>query len=136
MSKCLNELEEYNSINEVLEHYDIQLFDTFDFDKRYNIVKKDNKVFVKILFKDIENWWSILSKILEKEIIIHNENISENKEYFDIYKEFKEKYRVPLSYLQHLLINDREFKIYNTYQEQQEYINHWLGLSIVVEPEI
>jgi hypothetical protein len=56
MSKCLNELEEYNSINEVLEHYDIQLFDTFDFDKRYNIVKKDNKVFVKILFKDIENW--------------------------------------------------------------------------------
>ena len=102
------ELEEYHSINEVLEHYDIPLFDTFDFEKRYNIVKKDNKVIVKILFKDIENWSSILSEILGKEITIHNDNISENKEYFNLYKEFKEKYRVPLPYLENLQ-NDREF---------------------------
>lgn len=131
--RFIYELEEYHPINEVLEHYDIPLFDTFDFEKRYNIVKKDNKVFVKILFKDIENWSSILSEILGKEITIHNDNISENKEYYSLYKEFREKYRVPLPYLENLQ-NDREFKIYNTYEEQQEYINHWLGLSFVVEP--
>ena len=128
--KMLYKLEEYHSINEVLQHYDVPLFDTFDFDKRYNIVKKDNKIFVKILFRDIGNWSSILSEILGKDIVIHdNDNISENKEeYYSLYKEFREKYRIPLPYLENLM-NDGEFTIYNTYEQQREYINHWLGIS-------
>ena len=128
--KMLYKLEEYHSINEVLQHYDVPLFDTFDFDKRYNIVKKDNKIFVKILFRDIGNWSSILSEILGKDIVIHdNDNISENKEeYYSLYKEFREKYRIPLPYLENLM-NDGEFTIYNTYEQQRDYINHWLGIS-------
>ena len=114
-------LEENHSQDEVLEHYNIPLFTTFDFAKGYNIVEKDNKVFIKLLFRDIKRWGDILSEIMCKEIVIHSNNLTENKDTYGLYSEFKNKYKVPSSYMHHLVENDIHFKIYNTIEEQNTY---------------
>jgi len=125
----LDIIEEYHSIDEVLTHYNIPLWKEFDFEKGYNIVRKDNKVFIKILFKDIENWGKILSEILSKEITIFSENLTANKSVFSYYNKFKEMYKVNKSYIYNILQNDKHFKVYNTEAEQEKYISEWLNKS-------
>jgi hypothetical protein len=115
-------------MNEVLRHYNVPLFDTFDFNKRYNIIKQDNKVFIKLLFKDITQWENIFSDIFSCKIPLCNDNLSELKDYNTIYQEFKNNYLVPKKYIETLL-QDREFKIYNTKEEQESYINNWIKKS-------
>jgi|SaaInlStandDraft_7_1057024.scaffolds.fasta_scaffold02315_2 hypothetical protein len=127
--KFLYTLEEYHSINEVFRKYDIPLFDTFDFNKHYNITYKGTKIFIKLLYKDIDNWGTILSRIFKKKIIIRNDNISDTKDYFTMYTEFKKKYKIPKKYIDNLLKNDREFTIYNTKDEQEKYIKKWSAKS-------
>ena len=122
----LHILDNYHSINEALTHYDVPLFQTFDFQKRYNILRKDNKIFVKILFKDIKKWNIILTEIIGKNIIIHSDNLTENKGVAKLYTEFKSKYKVPKTYIENVLINDEQFKIYNTAEKQEEYLKYWL----------
>jgi hypothetical protein len=126
----LNEIEEYHSINEVLSYYKIPLFSNFNFESRYNIAVQNNKVFIKILFRDINNWGDILSKIFEKKIKIHSENLTNHKKINDLYSEFKKKYRVPKSYIDVKLNSDKEFKIYNTEEDREKYIKYWTELSI------
>jgi hypothetical protein len=125
----LNNLEEYHSINYILDHYNINRFTEFNFEKKYNLIEKDNKIFIKILFKDISNWDKILSEIFQKKITIHSDNLTTNKSMNDLYKKFKEKYKVPKTYLENQLINDVEFKIYNTKEEQEKYIKKWMENS-------
>jgi len=122
-------LENYHPINEVLEYYNIPLFDKFDFKKGYNIFKNDNKIFIKLLFKNINKWEEQLSEIFQKKIIIQNENLTINKNINNLYEEFKKKYKVPKNYLLNELINDSEFKIYNSEKEQKEYIELWMKKS-------
>ena len=121
-NKCINTLEEYHSVNIVLDKYNIEHFKYFDFEKRYNIIEKENLVIIKLLFKDIHNWDLILSEILGKKITLYSANISKYKEYYNLYEEFKKKYKVPKSYIDNVLKNDKEFKIYNTEEEQEIYI--------------
>ena len=118
-------IEEYHSIDAVFEYYNIPLFIEFNFEKRYNIIKKDNKIFIKILFKDIQNWNTILSEIFQKDIIMHNGNLTKNKPINNLYEEFKQNYKVPKTYIENILKNDINFKIYNTKKEQKEYIDKW-----------
>ena len=128
-TQCLNELETYDSINIAMAHYEVPLFKTFDFQKRYNIVEKDNKIFIKILFKDIQKWNEILSEIFGKKIIIYSDNLTENKDVGELYALFKSQYRVPIAYLKNIATNDEQFKIYNTLEEQEEYIKYWSNKS-------
>jgi len=102
-------LEEYHSINEILDYYNIPRFSNFDFYKEYNICKKNNKIFIKIRFKDINEWSKILSKIFNKYIIIQKSNLSLNKSYSNTYNEFIKKYKVPKKFLEENLSNDIEF---------------------------
>ena len=78
-NKYLDNIEEYHSINPIMEFYGLEPFDKFDFDKKYVIKKKGNLVFIKILFADINKWDSILSKIFKREIVLVNDNISKKK---------------------------------------------------------
>lgn len=123
-NKLLYTLEEYHSINEPFEYYDIPKWNIFDFNKKYNIIEKNNKVFIKILFKDIDNWDNILSGIFEKPIKIYKCNLTKNKQINTLYSEFKKQYTVPLKYI-NTLKNDTEFVIYNTIPDQITYINKW-----------
>lgn len=127
--KLLIDIENYHSINEILHHYNIELFNTFDFEKKYNMVKQNNKIFIKLLFKDIDQWSDILSEIFKKKIVIHNNNLTQYKPIYKLYKEFKENYKVPQNYIYEYLMNDSHFKIYNSKIEQDNYINGWLKKS-------
>lgn len=133
-SKYLRSIENYHSINIAMDHYNVEHFTEFDFKKGY--VKKEvgNIIFVKILYKYIDNWSSILSSIYNKDITMNSANIASDKPYAKVYAEFKQKYKVPRSYLEQLN-HDKEFKIYNTKDEQEEYINKWLENSYNDIPE-
>ena len=122
----LKRLENYHSIDAALTHYNLPLFDTFDFDKKYVMVKQDNKIFIKLLFKDIQNWNIILSEIFKTPIIMHNANLTKNKQIYNLYNQFKDNYKVPKEYVTQLSETDKAFKIYNTEQEQKMYIQKWL----------
>jgi hypothetical protein len=124
-NKYLYNIEEYHPLDEVMEHYGLKPFDCFDFDKKYNIVSKGNIHFIKLRFKDIKIWDKLLSEIFKRTITILPDNISENKEYKDIYKKFKDYYYIPSNYFNNILPNDKHFKIYNTEEEQQEYYKKW-----------
>ena len=128
-TQCLNELESYHSIDLAMAHYEVPLFKTFDFEKRYNLVEKDNKTFIKVLFKDINKWNEILSEIFGKNIIIYSDNLTKNKDVGELYTLFKSKYKVPIAYLENILAYDEQFKIYNTLEEQSEYRKYWLNES-------
>ena len=126
--KYLNNLEELHSINSIMKIYGLEPFDTFDFEKKYVLKEKGNLVFIKLLFSDIEKWGEILSKIFSKKIILNNTNLSKNKEYNSIYLKFKKYYKTKKSYINNILKNDKEFKIYNTQKQQEQYINKYLRL--------
>ena len=127
--KFIDTIEEYHSINEIFDEYNIEHFKDFDFQKKYNIKEVGNLVFVKLLFNDIKIWNILLSLILNKYIVMYNDNLTENKDVYELYKEFKKIYRVPKTYIKYILMNDKEFKIYNTKEEQYNYIIDWLFKS-------
>ena len=127
--KYLNNIEEYHPINQILNYYNIPLIETFDFNKKYTLIEKDNIVFVKLLLKNSNNWEEILSKIFKRQIVVEKNNIGFEKKNSNLYKQFQKKYLVPENYIKNLLTNDKEFKIYNTQEEQQIYINKWLKKS-------
>jgi len=127
--KYLNHLEISHPINNLMAEYGVEPFDKFDFKKRYVIKEKGNLVFIKILFSDIKDWNKILSNIFNKNIKIYSANLGKRKEYSSEYKEFKKIYKIPVSYINNTLKNDKEFKIFNTPKEQDIYINKWLKSS-------
>ena len=128
--KFLNTLEEYHSIHEVLQHFQIPFFTAFDYERGYNIVEYKNIVCIKLRFKDIGNWSNILSKIFNRPICLKNSNLTEQKEIFEIYTKFKSLYKVDKKYLESMLQNDEEFKIYNNEEERSTYANEWFKKCI------
>ena len=118
-------LEEYHSIDEILTHYKLPLFNTFDFEKKYNLLVYKNINFIKIRFNDIDNWCNILSNIFNRPINVKKDNMSENKDYAQLYNNFKKVYYLPQLYYNISLPNDTNFKIYNSKDEQQEYYDKW-----------
>jgi hypothetical protein len=134
--KFLYELEENESIDEVMKHYGLDTFTNFDFNNKYNIVKKNNLIFIKIRFNDICEWSNILSTIFEKNIEIYNSNLTNTKPINKLYNIFKEHYRVPEKYLNEYLINNVDFNIYNTEDEKNKYINYWKNKIIRADEKI
>ena len=123
--------EKYHSIDEVMKHYGLPIFTDFDFKNKYNIMKKDNITFIKIRFSEIAEWSDILSTIFEKKIVMYNDNLTSNKPINNLYNEFKEKYKLPEKFLNEHLINDKTFKIYNSIEEQNKYIDYWKNKVIL-----
>lgn len=115
-----------NGLEEPFYHYNIENFTEFNFKKKYNLKEVDDKVFVKLRFKDINDWNKILSEIFNKDITIYNRNLTQDKDINNLYINFKAKYKVPIKYLISI-INDKEFNIYNTTEEKLDYIIYWLN---------
>ena len=121
----INSIEEYHPIDEIMKHYKLPLFRTFDFKKKYNLLVYKNINFIKIRFNDINKWSNILSEIFDRPITLQNDNMSENKDYIDLYNNFKKVYYLPNLYYNVTLPNNKNFKIYNTEDEQQKYYEKW-----------
>ena len=118
-------LENYHSMNELLNHFNIHNFESFDFENKFNILKHKNLTFIKLRFEDIKEWEYILSQIFKKKIVIYNDNLSESKSYFDIYNIIKTTYIIPKNIIDIIIMFDEEFKIYNDIVSQKKYIEYW-----------
>ena len=123
-------LEEYHSINEAFDHFNLPRFKEFDFQKKFNMYEHNNKVFIKLLHKNINMWNFILRYIFKKKFIISNNNLSIQKDYYKTYQNFLLIYKVPKKYLNKLKNKDQEFRIYNSPNEQKEYLKYWSERSI------
>lgn len=123
--KFLYGLEEYHPMDDLTNHYGFPNFKTFNFTKKYNKCTFDNITFVKIRFNEIDRWHEILSEIFGQKITMFNENLTANKKIIDLYNEFKNKYKIPDKYLDENIVNDTNFYIYNSIDEQIEYLNKW-----------
>ena len=62
---------------------------------------------------------------------MHSQHVTSDKKINELYVKFKEKYRVPKSYIDTVLKLDKEFKIYNTEEEQNKYIKYWTERSVL-----
>jgi hypothetical protein len=130
IDKCIFSIDNYVSINEVFDHFNIPYFTSFDFEKKYNILYYKNITFIKLIFEDINEWGNILSTIFNKPITIYNDNMSENKLYNNEYKIIKNEYKIP-QYMINEIKNNAEFKIYNSFESQQKYLNYWTNKSTI-----
>jgi hypothetical protein len=124
-SKQCYTCEEYHSIDEIMNYYKLPLFESFDFEKKYNLLVHENIHFIKIRFNDIKNWSEILTNIFNMPIKIKSDNLSETKSYATLYENFKKIYYVPNKYYTQILPNDKHFKIFNTEEEQKKYFEKW-----------
>ena len=117
-------LEEYVSMHEIFNYFKLTNFDSFDFKNRYNILQFKNITFIKLRFEDINDWGEILTEIFKKHITMYNDNLSENKKYSNELNIIKKTYQVP-EYMIQFIQNNSEFKIYNTSESQQKYLDYW-----------
>jgi len=125
-NSVLQNIEEYQSIDEVFQYFNVPSFKSFDFPKKYNLKTHENITFVKIRFQEISEWSNILSTLFNTKVTINNHNLTEKKEINLLYNEFKNVYKIPKSYLSNQLVKDSAFKIYNSKKEQAKYIEKWL----------
>ena len=123
-------MENYHPINNMMFNFGLKPFDSFDFNKKYNIKKIKNINFIKIRFKDINDWSVILTKALNREIIIQNENLTNSKGINKLYNEFKNKYKIPHKKLIEFM-SYTDFNVYNNENEKKKYYDYWVKKSII-----
>jgi hypothetical protein len=116
--------ENYNCLDETLYEFGLDLPTEFDFEKKYLHIQYKNLNIIKLRLTDIEKWSDILSTIFNRDIQIEADNLSKDKSYYDNYMYFLENIKIPKKYFENI-INTKDFKLYNTIQEQENYINKW-----------
>jgi hypothetical protein len=116
--------ENYSCLEETLYEFGIKSIHKFDFKKKYFLTKYKNVNIIKIRFSDINEWGKILSNIFNMPITMCPDNLSHNKSYYENYLNVLKNIKIPTYYFR-CLINSREFKIFNTADETNHYVNKW-----------
>jgi hypothetical protein len=106
------------------DKYNIEEPIPFNFDKKYTIQIINKIKYVKIRLIDSHNWGKILSEILQINIVLINDYQTINKNIGDLYKRFKEEYRLPSNYYE-MLKNDKYLQFYYSEQERNRYFEEW-----------
>lgn len=96
----------------------------FDFENKYSLQLVDNIKYIKLRLCDSRLWASILSKIFNIDIIIIEDYKTENKPLGELYKKFKNEYKIPSNYME-LIKNDKHFNFYYNENERIRYLNSW-----------
>jgi len=106
------------------EKYEIPEPTLFDFDKKYTIHEMNRIKYIKLRLCDSHLWGSILSNIFKSEIVIINDYKTEDKDIGELYKRFKNEYRLPVNYID-LIKNNKYFNFYYTEEERNKYFQIW-----------
>lgn len=107
-----------------LDKYEINDPIPFDFDKKYTIQEINNIKYIKLRLCDSNLWASILSNIFKIDIIIINDYKTEDKGIGNLYKKFKNEYKIPNNYID-LIQNCKYFNFYYNENERNNYIRNW-----------
>jgi hypothetical protein len=116
------------------EVYNIPFPEEFDFTKKYLNQDINGVKYIKLRLNDSSEWQTKLNDIFQVNIRIVNDYETEKKPIKDIYKQFKETYRIPSNLLQ--IIEDCDsLKYYYSQEERENYLNIWRAKqSEIVEP--
>ena len=106
------------------EKYGLDIVVPFDFDKKYILQRKNDINYIKLRLKDSNEWGKILSGLLNTEIRIVKDYETENKPIKDIYKAFKDNYRLPVNLLE-LMKNNELLNNYYSEDERAQYFESW-----------
>jgi hypothetical protein len=106
------------------DKYELELPETFDFEKKYLLQEKENVTYIKLRLKDSNEWDKILQSIFGIDVVIISDYKTENKSICNLYQQFKNEYKLPSNLLE--LINSCKYlNYYYSSQEKEEYLNSW-----------
>jgi len=103
----------------------------FDHNKKYHSWKKGNIEFIILRYRDIKLWHLILNDIFDLKLgkLITSRNESINKDYYNKYLDFLEKYKLPKEIYNKIFDDPRNiFKYMLTEEEYNKYKNKLLLL--------
>lgn len=96
----------------------------FHFQKKYTIQVVNRIKYVKLRLLDAASWGNILSEILQIKIVLINDYQTSDKEIGDLYKRFKELYRLPENFY-HDIETNKYLNFYYSEEERNKYLNEW-----------
>jgi hypothetical protein len=106
------------------EKYNIPIPDKFNHFKKFSLQLINGVYYLKLRLKDVNEWGTILTQILQTKIIIIEDYKTENKKLGDLYKMFLSKYKIPANYLD-VIKDDKYLNYYYSQQEKLQYLNKW-----------
>lgn len=106
------------------DKYDIANPTQFDFEKKYTIQILNNIKYIKLRLDDSKLWSNILSTIFKQEVVLINDYQTTDKDICELYKRFKDEYKIPANYLE-LVKGCRYLKFYFSDEERKQYIQKW-----------
>jgi hypothetical protein len=98
--------------------------ETFDYTKKYIHQIINGIHYVKLRLNDSNKWGSILTEILNTEILMAKDYTTENKIIGQLYALFKKQYKLPSNYFE-MIKNDKYLNLYFNEKERNEYLNIW-----------
>lgn len=106
------------------DKYNIENPILFDFDKKFTLQKVNNVKYIKLRLCDSNLWASILSNIFKSDIVIIPDYKTEDKGIGQLYKRFKNEYKLPSNFMD-IIKNDKYFNFYYNELERKQYISSW-----------
>jgi len=106
------------------DKFDIANPTPFNFDQKYTIQILNNIKYIKLRLCDSKKWASILSTIFQREVVLINDYQTTNKGVGDLYKRFKDEYKIPANYLESVK-GCNHFNFYFSDEERKQYIGLW-----------
>ena len=126
-NECFLYLYNHINVDYFREIYKLNAtFNEFDFNKKHLFFRNTNVKYIKLRLIDSNEWSNILSFVFNGNLQIIPDNQTENKEFGEMYKEFKQKYKIPKNYYE-LIKKNEHFLFYYTPEEQQTYLKQFEG---------
>jgi len=106
------------------DKYNIESPTPFNFETKYTTQELNNIKYIKLRLHDSKIWGNILSTIFQREIILINDYQTIDKTIAELYKKFKDEYKIPLNYFE-LIKSCKYFNFYFSEQERNQYLQNW-----------
>jgi hypothetical protein len=97
----------------------------FDYNNKYTIQEINKIKYIKLRLCDTTNWSNILSNIFNSHIVLVTDYQTENKVIGNLYKKFKNEYKLPSNYFE-IIKECKYLKFYYSKEEREKYLNFWL----------
>jgi len=107
-----------------LDKYNITEPVPFDFEKKYTVQVINNIKYIKLRLCDSHIWGSILSTILQEDIVLISDYKTETKSIGELYKKFKNEYKLPVNYYENIK-TCKYFNYYYNEEERNNYLSTW-----------
>jgi hypothetical protein len=111
-----------------IDKYEINIPEKFDYINKRILLNYNNTKYIALRLKDSDEWSQILTNVFGQQIKIIKDYETSNKPIQNLFKRFKETYRIPINYLNETM-NDERVNYYYSKEELTTYYNYWLTSS-------